>query len=307
MSNAVFTASESSVYDDQIESRYHFPDKYLRQVRAALGHYIIYYEPRRDAGPSSSGGRQAYFALARVTAVEPDPSTPGHHYAYVADFIEFDRAVPFREGASYYESLLRRDDGRTNKGAFGRSVRSIPSHEFNLILQAGFSTTPEPWERAADERYLFAEPSDQLVLAEDVPEYAVRSTVSQIINRKFRDIAFRRHVRDAYQNTCAVTGLRLINGGGRPEVQAAHIRPVEHDGPDTVRNGIALTGTAHWLFDRGLISFSDDYRILVSPRGVPDTLDRLIRRDGRLIVPSEAARRPHATYLRWHREHRFKG
>src|SRR5690606_29827349 len=121
-----------------------------------------------------------------------------------------------------------------------------------------------------------------------------RSTVAQIINRKFRDIAFRRHVRSAYQNTCAVTGLRLINGGGRPEVQAAHIRPVEHDGPDTVRNRIALTGTAHWLFDRGLISFSDDYRILVSPHGVPDDLDRLIRKDGMLVVPRESARRPHA-------------
>ena len=306
MSSAVFTASESSAYDDQIESRYHFPDTYLNQVRAAIGHYIVYYEPRRNAGPSSSGGRQAYFALARVVAVEPDDSTPGHHYAYMADFIEFDRPVPFREGASYYESLLRRNDGQTNKGAFGRSVRSLPLHEFHLIVRAGFSLTPEPWERPSDEQPSARETSDQLVLAEDVPEYVARSTVAQIINRKFRDIAFRRHVRNAYENTCAVTGLRLINGGGRPEVQAAHIRPVEHDGPDTVRNGIALTGTAHWLFDRGLISFSDDYRILLSPHGVPDELDRLIRKERTLVVPSEAARRPHATYLRWHREHRFK-
>jgi putative restriction endonuclease len=306
VSSAVFTASESSAYDDEIESRYHFPDRYLNQVQAAIGHYIIYYEPRRNAGPSSSGGRQAYFALARVTAVEADRSTPGHHYAHMADFMEFDRPVPFREGARYYESLLRRSDGQTSRGAFGRSVRSIPPHEFNLILQAGFSLAPEPWDRLSDPQSLVADSRGQLLLAEDVPEYVARSTVAQIINRKFRDIAFRRHVRNAYQNTCAVTGLRLINGGGRPEVQAAHIRPVEHDGPDTVRNGIALTGTAHWLFDRGLISFSDDYRILLSPHGVPDDLDRLIRKERSLIVPSEAARRPHATYLRWHREHRFK-
>lgn len=46
MVNAVFTASESSAYDDQIEERYHFPNTYLNQVRASLGDYIIYYEPR---------------------------------------------------------------------------------------------------------------------------------------------------------------------------------------------------------------------------------------------------------------------
>lgn len=56
-------------------------------------------------------------------------------------------------------------------------------------------------------------------------------------------------------------------------MHAAHIRSVEADGPDTVRNGIALTGTAHWLFDRGLLSFADDYTILLSPHDVPDGLD----------------------------------
>ena len=93
MSNAIFTAAESSAYDDQIENRYHFPDTYLNQVRAAIGHHIIYYEPRRNAGPSSSGGRQAYFALARVVTVERDPTTSGHHYAHMTDFMEFDRPV----------------------------------------------------------------------------------------------------------------------------------------------------------------------------------------------------------------------
>jgi hypothetical protein len=54
----------------------------------------------------------------------------------------------------------------------------------------------------------------------------------------------------AYGARCAVTGWKLINGGGRAEAQAAHIRPVERGGPDSVQNGIALSGTAHWMFDR---------------------------------------------------------
>lgn len=301
MTNAVFTTSESSAYDDRIEERYHFPQTYLRQVREAVGDFILYYEPRRTSGPYSATGRQAYFACARVASVDEDPNVPGHHYARIRDFIEFDRAVPFNEGGHYYESMLRKADGSTNKGAFGRAVRGLPADEFAAILQVGMLAPLEAWdvESLGD--------STALPVREDVPpDYVPRVIVSQLINRRYRDVAFRRHVRQAYQNTCAVTGLRLLNGGGRPEVQAAHIRPVEADGPDTVRNGIALTGTAHWLFDRGLLSFGDDYSILLSPHGVPDDLDKLIRQERKLILPASSASKPHTTYLRWHRENRFK-
>lgn len=294
MTNAVFTASESSAYDDEIARWYHFPKDYLDRAKKAIGDLIVYYEPRRNAGSSSSGGRSAYFAVARLVSIEQDLDRQDHYYGHVDNFLEFDRPVPFREkDGLYYESALRKEDGSTNKGVFGHSVRLLPNDEFERILQVGMSAPPAAWEI-----------SDRI--SEAVPEYVTRSIIEQVVSRKFRDVAFRRHVRNAYNNTCAVTGLRLINGGGRPEVQAAHIRPVEQDGPDTVRNGIALTGTAHWLFDRGLISFNDEYRILVSPHGVPDDLDKLIRAERILLLPDHPERRPHATYLRWHREHRFK-
>lgn len=293
MANAIFTASESSAYDDLIESHYHFPHTYLRPVEAAVGDLVIYYEPRRTTGPNSTTGRQAYFAIAEVTDVTQDPKLSDHYYAHIRNFLEFDRSVPFREGSEYRESALKKTDGSTNRGAFGRSVRSIPKNEFADIVQAGFSVQPEPWELV-----------DRV--AEPIPEYVVHPTVEQIGLRRFRDAAFRRHVRNAYANTCAVTGLRLVNGGGRPEVQAAHIRPVEADGPDTVRNGIALTGTAHWLFDRGLLSFADDYTILVSSRGMRRDLDKLILPERKLRIPANPDLRPHAIYLAWHREHCFK-
>lgn len=293
MANAIFTASESSAYDDLIEVRYHFPHTYLRQIEETVSDWIIYYEPRRTTGPNSATGRQAYFALAQVTSITQDPERVDHYYAHLQNFLEFDRAVPFREGSAYYESRLKKEDGSANKGAFGRSVRLIPADEFVSIAHIGMTADPEPWELA-----------DRV--AEPAPEYVIRPLVEQVGLRKFRDAAFRRNVRNAYANTCAVTGLRLINGGGRPEVQAAHIRSVEADGPDTVRNGIALTGTAHWLFDRGLLSFADDYTILLSPHGVPNELDKLILPERKLRVPANPDLRPHATYLAWHRKNSFK-
>jgi len=293
MKNAIFTTSANSIYDDLIEERYHFPRTYLRQVEEALGDWIAYYEPRRTTGPHSATGRQAYFAIARVENIIADPSRKDHFYAYMSGYLEFDQPVPFRDESGYRESKLQRDDLQTNKGAFGRAVRLLPREEFEDIVRRGIDTRREPWEQMS-------------AVAEEVPEYVIRPVVETLTARKIRDTSFRRQVRSAYHNTCAATGLRLINGGGRPEVQAAHIRSVEANGPDAVRNGIALTGTAHWLFDRGLMTFSDDFRIILSPHGVPDDLDKLIRPDRTLAVPDAPNLRPHPTYLRWHREHCFK-
>lgn len=122
-----------------------------------------------------------------------------------------------------------------------------------------------------------------------------------------RDRVFRRVILRAYGERCAVTGLKLINGGGRAEVDAAHIRPVERNGPDIVNNGVALSGTAHWMFDRGLIGFADDHSIIIS-RHVNDRdgVESLINRTGKLIVPSAERDWPHPVFLAWHRENCFK-
>jgi putative restriction endonuclease len=128
----------------------------------------------------------------------------------------------------------------------------------------------------------------------------------RVDSRPFRDRAFKYAVRAAYDNKCTLTGLRLINGGGRPEVEAAHIKPVADDGPDTVRNGLALSGTVHWLIDRGLISIGDDYKILVANNRVPDNAIRLLNQNGMVNLPKDQTLYPNAHYLKFHRDQVFK-
>jgi putative restriction endonuclease len=294
MANAVLSTSVGSIYDDLPEFRYHFPRTYLNQIQAAVGDWVVYYEPRRSEG----GGRQAYFAMARVLRVEPDSRLQDHFYAYMDGYLEFDQPVGFQGPERYRESALQKPDGTTNKGAFGRAVRPLPEAEFVAIIRAGYQRNLEPWE-AMDA----ALPQG---VAEETFTYDARPMVEEWVTRPFREDAFRRKVREAYKNTCAFSGLRLINGGGRPEVQAAHIRPVASSGPDSVRNGLALTGTLHWLFDRGLLAVGENLETLVSPQGVPDDLSRLLRSDRRLIVPEVPDSRPHTVFLAWHRENVFK-
>jgi putative restriction endonuclease len=299
MAKGVFTTKVAPSYDDLPERQYHFPRTYLNQVRQTLGDHIVYYEPRRSSQElSSRGGRQAYFAVARVHEIVEDRNQADSFYALVDSYLDFDRPVPFIEGDQYYERRLKKEDGSTNKGAFGRAVRIVPDVEFDLILKAGFApvlsgqapelatTTPE-----LDEPHVVFE----------------RPIVEMTVSRPFRERSFMYNVRSAYENRCAMTGLRLINGGGRPEVQAAHIQPVAADGPDSVRNGLALSGTAHWMFDRGLISVDDDYKILVAKNHVPEDAARLLNNSGLVNLPNDPTLYPNARYLKFHRDKVFKG
>ncbi|MHC6156531.1 HNH endonuclease [Bradyrhizobium elkanii] len=300
MTKAVFTSKVTPSYKDLPEERYHFPRTYLNYVQQTIGDYIVYYEPRRSSSDlSSRGGRQSYFGVARVSSVIEDVELPDHYFAIIdsATYLDFDTVVPFQEQGEYYESALEKDDGSTNKGAFGRAVRLIPDNEFDRILRAGFAPIlGEVHSPEAPSPPGYSEP----------PTPFERPVVEMVVSRPFREKSFMHSVRAAYSNRCAITGLRLINGGGRPEVQAAHIQPVASNGPDSVRNGLALSGTVHWMFDRGLISIGDDYKILVSKNHVPEDAVRLLNQSGLINLPKDQTLYPNLHYLKFHRDVVFK-
>ncbi|MGJ8673909.1 HNH endonuclease [Rubritalea sp.] len=287
MPKIIFTSGVTPQYDDIPEVRCEFPKRYLKAVTEAIGDWVIYYEPRKN------GGRMSYFASARVQNVIEHPTKAEHYYMCVTDYLDFHKAVKFRDGHSYLEQALRREDGLPNQGMLGWSVRRLPEHEFTAILQAGFSqltkTTLSP--RA---------------LAEEPATYN-RPTIQQLVSRSFRDKAFRDNIHDAYDETCSFTGLRLSNGKGRYEVEAAHIRAVNKQGPDSSRNGLALNRTIHWLFDRGLLSLEDDGKILQVKELIPTNISMLLHADSYARFPEEPHLKPHSQFLRYHRENCFVG
>jgi putative restriction endonuclease len=176
----------------------------------------------------------------------------------------------------------------------------LSDREYELILRAGFVGTLLQANQAP------AEAVNASGLEEEAAPFE-RPTVEMVVTRPFREAAFAASVKAAYEETCAFTGLRIINGGGRAEVQAAHIRPVAAGGSDSVRNGLALAGTVHWMFDRGLISVDEDHSILLARDRLPEAVRRLFRQDGKAAVPHRRDAQPHPACLRFHREHIFKG
>ncbi len=299
MAKAIFTVRRNSNYDDLPEYRYHFPKKYLSRVKPLVNDWVVYYEPSRATADSKlRDGRQVYFAIAKVDSLESDPRLDDHYYTYVSDYLEFDRCVPFREGEHFYESKLQHPNGGPNAVAFMNAVRPISDNEYTHILHAGFK------ELIVGSPQHTREPRGTL---EEKPRDFERKIIQQVVNRPFRDAAFSKQVKTAYKDTCAVTGLKIINGGGRAEVEAAHIRPVSDNGRDSVRNGIALCKTVHWMFDRGLISIDDDYTLLVKKGSIPDSMLAMFRPDRRLCVPLSTTVAPHPEYLQYHRDTIFKG
>jgi len=294
----VFDTKPTSIYDDEVTRHYQFPRRYLGLVKEAVGDWVILRRPRAD------GGNLAYFAVARVVGLEPDPTTPSLTFARLAEFLEFDRTVGWRREGRYAEQALR-DMPVQQVGVYlrGRSVRPLSDADFVEIVTAGISETlaPENAIRFGLAGVEEAATPFELDIAPGLDQ--VRRIEQMLVNRKIRDANFRRHVCEAYEDRCAVTGLRIINGGGRAEVQAAHIWGVGEGGPDVVQNGIALSGTVHWLFDRHLISLTNEYRLLVSHNKVPAELRVLFERQlDRIHLPKDARLWPHAAYIERRRE-----
>ena len=79
--------------------------------------------------------------------------------------------------------------------------------------------------------------------------------------------------------------------------------PVADGGPDIVQNGIALSATCHWLFDRRLINLTDDYGLLVSHNRVPVELRNLFAKQVDSIqLPADERLGPRPELVTRHRE-----
>jgi len=130
--------------------------------------------------------------------------------------------------------------------------------------------------------------------------------------KKGRDARFRIVVLSNYTFTCALMRYRLTTVSSESIVDAAHIHEFSDSRNNDPRNGLALCKNAHWMFDRGLWTLTDQYTVVVAKKHFDEEcLDpgtkRLDDYHGQKIrLPSNESNWPDPKYIKWHRDHRFK-
>lgn len=284
----VFVHRRDTHYTDRPDEQYQFPKIYLSRASMFKGDWAVYYEPVK------AGGR-GFYAVAFVEDIVPDPTTPDHFLALIepGSYLDFGQNVPHRIDGDLVESGLRNAQA---------AVRPLIPEDFVRIINLGLGEDQSVLPRIDD--------AGGFTLSEERAPYLFEEEQERgkiLTSRTARDANFRKAIIRTYDRRCAFTGLRFINGGGRAEVEAAHIKPVFAKGPDSVNNGLALSGTMHWMFDRGLLSLGDDLSILVS-RHVNDveSLERLLLPTRKAVAPDDPTMRPYPHFLEWHRDNCFK-
>lgn len=124
-------------------------------------------------------------------------------------------------------------------------------------------------ERAEDAAELNREltgvklPATPLLLGDDVlPSSAEGRAALRETKVRLNQSVFRKMILLLYSNRCCLTGLPL-----REVLRASHISPWSLDVKNRMNpeNGLCLSATYDAAFDRHLISFDEDYRVILAP------------------------------------------
>ena len=138
-----------------------------------------------------------------------------------------------------------------------------------------------------------------------VPEDFTGETRKVITEQRIKQAFFRRAVLSSYRARCCMSGLseaRLL--------VASHIVPWSKDKANRLNpsNGLCLSAIHDRAFDKGLITLTDDFKIVVSEelkrKKESFVIEVLLPLDGRSIEPPERFA-PQLEFIAWHRNQLF--
>ncbi|HEU0233629.1 MAG TPA: HNH endonuclease signature motif containing protein [Gallionella sp.] len=166
------------------------------------------------------------------------------------------------------------------------------------------------WEKLAVEcellrRNLDAAPTIDEADEQLVPEDYTGETKRVVTEQRIKQTFFRRAVLSSYRGRCCMSGLsepRLL--------VASHIVPWSKDKANRLnpRNGLCLSAIHDRAFDKGLITLTDDFKIVVSEelkrKKEPFVIEVLLPLDGRVIELPERFM-PSVEFLSRHRTDLF--
>ena len=181
-----------------------------------------------------------------------------------------------------------------------------PATDLFTLFHVDYATLAQV-SQGVDDDIFISSAIRAFALDEFKPFVAEDLAIYQVSKQK-RDQAFKNVILDQYDFQCAVTGLKY-HSNNLTEAQAAHIIGKGNQGSDDPRNGIALSRTAHWAFDVGMFTISDQYEIVVHPKAKSASINKfpILDMNGRQIhLPDDENYYPHVEALAWHKNEVFK-
>lgn len=167
------------------------------------------------------------------------------------------------------------------------------------------------WEKLAVESETLRRNLERTIAPEDEVDDLLTSadysgeTKQVLIEQRIKQNFFRRAVLSSYRGRCCMSGLsdtRLLI--------ASHIVPWSKDKANRLNpsNGLCLSAIHDRAFDQGLITLTDDFKIIVSEelkkRNEPFITEVLLPLNGITIEPPERFA-PQIEFIAWHRNELF--
>jgi hypothetical protein len=197
----------------------------------------------------------------------------------------------FNEGSENYVKLQELIDASEIRGGHAfidTEIDFIPHREINLS-ETKVVIPEEIMKEAVVQQ---AE-----VLSEE--QQGVESTRGASL---FGSESFRDFVMMAYEYKCAVTGKSIVYKNLN-NLETAHIQPRAQAGTYLPCNGIALSRDIHWAFDKGFITISDDYKVILHDEIRGSILEEY--NDKQIFVPKDPYFQPEKKFLQHHRDRIF--
>jgi hypothetical protein len=200
--------------------------------------------------------------------------------------------------SSYYEFIRVLPLPKTSRLKIVKLEEDSSSiYEFKLMPDFDGYTT-RPFESEVE-----AELEAQILESIPAPYVPQQTTVERIVKARVGQQQFKRQVLVECDSTCAFT---LVRDPGL--LIAGHIKPwAKSDDSEKLdpKNGLVFTPTYDRLFNNGLISFTEQCALIISPLLSRETSTRLhIHPNMELDIPMYGqANKPRREYMEYHREY----
>lgn len=123
-----------------------------------------------------------------------------------------------------------------------------------------------------------------------------------------RSHLFKQQVSLSYNNTCAISRLKIDVTSNASLIDGCHIIPFSQSYDDTIINGISLSPTLHRAFDRGLLSIDNSYKVQVSNSFSEsgESCYSIKQFQGvKILLPNNLSHHPKVENFNWHYNNKF--